>query len=46
MFPFSTDVKLEGQTSMNIVLEKVELGKPIDDSIFIKPEPKKEEKKK
>ncbi|HKA18120.1 MAG TPA: hypothetical protein VKN18_07355 [Blastocatellia bacterium] len=50
MFPFSLETKVKGQTVSQIVIDKIELDTPIDDSIFKMPEkpvqPSKPEEKK
>ena len=50
LFAFSIDTKVKGQTVSQITLEKIELGVPIEDSLFKMPakppeKPKTEEKK-
>lgn len=50
LFPFSIEQKAQGQTQVQIALDKIELDVPIDDAIFkmpvkAAPPPKAEEKK-
>jgi hypothetical protein len=50
MFAYSIETKVKGQTVSQIVIEKIELDVPIDDSVFKMPEkpvqPSKPEDKK
>lgn len=50
MFPFSIETKVKGQTANQIMIDKVEIDVPIDDSLFKMPakpaeKPKTDEKK-
>jgi outer membrane lipoprotein-sorting protein len=45
MMPHSLSQKMNGNTMMDLTIEKIEVNAPIDDSIFALPEKPKEEKK-
>jgi hypothetical protein len=37
MMPFSMENKLKGQTVSNVVIDKYEVDKEVDDNLFVKP---------